>query len=242
VGQGRQRPGDPLDGQLGQPAPGERPGLPDPLLAQAGFNVKADNCEADCVFQQRLPALDYDLAMYISTAPPDPTYLIPSFTCDNIPTEKNNFKGQNQTGWCDKKASEQLHKSDVTADQTERENLIKDALRAMDTTHALLPLVNYPKSGVWRADQVAGPIEADLANYMAFKNFHLWDDKNGDGQVVLGAEQWPGCLNPVTECANSSWYVWTVSFPLLPGIWDSTNDQTFEKTNLVTEEPAVQVM
>ena len=38
-----------------------------PLLAQAGFNVIADNCEAlPCVFQQRLPALDYDMGMYIS--------------------------------------------------------------------------------------------------------------------------------------------------------------------------------
>ncbi len=50
------------------------------------------------------------------------------------------------------------------------------------------------------------------------------------------------CLNPVTECANSSWYVWTVAFPLLPGIWDSTNEQTFEITNLVTEEPVVEVL
>ncbi len=58
----------------------------------------------------------------------------------------------------------------------------------------------------------------------------------------IGAEQWPGCLNPITECANSSWYVWTVSFPLLPGIWDTTNDQTYEITNLVTEEPVVETI
>ena len=70
-----------------------------PLLAEAGFNVVADNCEAlPCVFQQRLPALDYDMAMYISTAPPDPTYLTASFTCSQIPTEENNFVGQNSTG------------------------------------------------------------------------------------------------------------------------------------------------
>jgi peptide/nickel transport system substrate-binding protein len=213
-----------------------------PLLAEAGFNVVADNCEADCVFQQRLPALDYDLAMYISTAPPDPTYLIPIMTCDQIPSEENNFQGQNQKGWCNQEASDKLHESDVTVDPDKRAELIKDALRAEATDHAMLPLVNYPKSGVWRTDQVAGPIEGDLANYMAFKNFHLWEDTDGDGQVVLGAEQWPGCLNPITECANSSWYIYTISFPLLPGIWDTTNDQTYEITNLVTEEPVVETM
>ena len=43
-----------------------------PEMAAAGFNVIADNCDAACFFQQRLPALDYDLAMYINTASPDP--------------------------------------------------------------------------------------------------------------------------------------------------------------------------
>ena len=46
----------------------------------------------------------------------------------------------------------------------------------------------------------------------------------------------------MTECANSSWYVWTVTFPFLPAIWDTTNDQTFEITNLVTEEPTVEIV
>ena len=42
--------------------------------------------------------------MYISTAPPDPSYLTPIFTCDQIPTEENNFQGQNQQGWCNEEA------------------------------------------------------------------------------------------------------------------------------------------
>jgi peptide/nickel transport system substrate-binding protein len=213
-----------------------------PLLAQAGFNVVADNCEAECVFQQRLPALDYDLGMYIQTPQPDPSYLTPILTCDNIPTEENNFQGQNQSGWCNQEASDKLHEADVTTDPDARTALIKDALLATNTDHVMLPLVNYPSSGVWRTDKVSGPMDADLANYMAFHNFHQFQDTDGDGQVVLGAEQWPGCLNPVTECQNSSWFVWTISFPLLPSIWDSTNDQTFVPTNLVTEEPVVQVM
>jgi peptide/nickel transport system substrate-binding protein len=213
-----------------------------PLLAQAGFNVVADNCEADCVFQQRLPALDYDMAMYISTAPPDPTYLIPSFTCDNIPSDENNQQGQNFSGWCNQQASDDLHESDVTADETQRADLVKGALKAMDTDHVLLPLVNYPKSGAWRTDAVGGPLDGETANYRAFSNEQDWEDLNGDGQIVIGAEQWPSCLNPITECANSSWYVWTISFPTLPGIWDSTNDQDFAITNLVTDEPEVKVL
>jgi peptide/nickel transport system substrate-binding protein len=212
-----------------------------PLLAQAGFNVVADNCDAACVFQQRQPQFDYDMIMYISTAAPDPTYLIPAFTCDNVPTPENGNKGQNFQGWCNKDASDALHKSDTTADQTERETLVKSALKAMDTDHILLPLVNYPKSGAWRSDKVGGPLNAETANYRAFSNFQDWTDVDGDGQIVIGAEQWPECLNPVTQCSNSSWMVWTTAFPLLPGIWWATNDQSFKTTQLVTGEPDVKL-
>ena len=83
-----------------------------PELQAAGFNVIADNCDAACYFQQRLPALDYDMAMYISTAPPDPSYLTSSFTCAQIPTESNGFIGQNSTGWCNEEASAMLEEAD----------------------------------------------------------------------------------------------------------------------------------
>jgi hypothetical protein len=64
---------------------------------------------------------------------------------------------------------------------------------------------------------VGGPVGGETANYRAFSNFSQWEDTDGDGQIVIGAEQWPGCLNPITECANSSWYVWTVLLPAPAG-------------------------
>jgi hypothetical protein len=185
--------------------------------------------------------MDFDMGMYISTAPPDPQYLVPILTCENIPTEENNFQGQNTQGWCNEEATELLNRSDVTPDPEERTQLIQDALRLTETDHVLLPLANYPKAGVWRTDKLGGPIDAELANYRAFSNFHQWEDLDGDGQIVIGAEQWPACLNPVTECANSSWSVWTAALPFLPAIWDATNDQSYVLTNLVTEEPTVEV-
>jgi peptide/nickel transport system substrate-binding protein len=215
-----------------------------PLLQAAGFNVRADNCDAACYFQQRLPALDYDLAMYISTAPPDPTYLTPSFTCNQIPTEDNGFVGQNTSGWCNEEASAALEEADVTIDEDARAELIKTALQAMAEDYVLLPLFQFPKSGAYRTDRVgpAETVEGDLNNYRAFSNFQEWEDVDGDGQIIIGAEQWPECLNPITECANSSWYVWTVAFPTLPGLWDTTNDSLYETTELVVGEPTVEVI
>ena len=68
----------------------------------------------------------------------------------------------------------------------------------------------------------------------------ILEDLDGDGQIVIGAEQWPPCLNPVT-CANSLWSLWTGALPFLPAIWDTTADQDYEITNLVTAEPTVEL-
>lgn len=213
-----------------------------PLLQASGFNVVADNCEAECVFQQRLPALDYDLGMYISTAPPDPQYLTSSFSCDQIPTEENEFAGQNSQGWCNEDASALLAKADATVDADERAGYIKEAIALMREDWVLLPTFQFPKSGLYRTDKVGGPVDAELNNYSAFINFNQWTDVDGDGQIVIGAEQWPGCLNPITECANSSWYVWTVSFPLQMGVYDTTNDGDYKLTPLMASEPVVEIL
>jgi len=211
-----------------------------PLLQKAGFNVVADNCDADCVFQQRLPAADYDLAMYISTAPPDPSYLVPSFAGDQIPTEANNNQGQNFQNWNNATATKALHDSDKEVDDAKRVEEIQTAIKEMDKDYILIPTFQFPKSGAYRTDKVDN-VEGQLANYRAFSDTAIWKDVDGDGKIVIGAEQWPSCLNPVTECANSSWYVWTVAFPVLPNVFDTTNDGLYKTTNLVTGDPVVKV-
>jgi ABC-type transport system substrate-binding protein len=216
-----------------------------PMLAELGFKVVPDNCDAACYFQQRLPALDYDMAMYISTAPPDPTYLTASFTCDQIPTEANGNVGQNSSGWCNEEASAALAEADKTVDQATREELIKSALQAMADEYVMVPLFQFPNSGLWRNDKVGPPevMGANTNNYMALaRSLPDMEDLDGDGQVVIGAEQWPECLNPITECSNSSWYVWTISFAVMPGLWDTTNSQEFVATNLLASEPVVETL
>jgi peptide/nickel transport system substrate-binding protein len=212
-----------------------------PLLRAAGFNVVADNCDAACYFQQRLPALDYDMAMYISTAPPDPAYLTAAFVCDQIPTDENGQQGQNSTGWCNEEATDLLYAADKEVDGDARAALVNQALALMAEDHVMLPLLQFPKSGFWRTDKVGGPVDGELSNYRAWNNFGSWEDLDGDGQIIIGAEQWPECLNPITECANSSWMVWTTAFVVLPSVWDTTNDGRFEITNLVSGEPTVVV-
>jgi len=211
-----------------------------PEMKKAGFNIIADNCDAACYFQQRLPALEYDMAMYINTASPDPT-VTGIMACDSVPSEANGNQGQNSAGWCNQDASKLMTESDQTVDETARVDLIHQIGKFLADDAVMLPLYQFPNIAAWRTDQVGGPVDADAANYQAFQNIDQWTDSNGDGQIVIGAEQWPECLNPITECANSSWYQWTTGFKVLPNVWDTTSQGTYEATQLVTGEPTVEV-
>ena len=211
-----------------------------PELQKAGFNVITDNCDAACYFQQRLPALKYDMAMYINTASPDPT-VTGIMACSSVPSEANGNQGQNSAGWCNEDASANMTKSDQTIDDKTRADLIHKVGKALADDAVMLSLYQFPNIAAWRTDQVGGPVDADAANYQAFQNINQWEDTNGDGQIVIGAEQWPECLNPITECANSSWYVWTTAFKVLPSVWATTAKGTYEATQLVTGEPTVEL-
>jgi peptide/nickel transport system substrate-binding protein len=211
-----------------------------PLLKKAGFNVVAYNCDAECYFQKRLPGMDYDLAMYISTAPPDPSYLVAGFSSDQVPTPENDNKGGNFQGWMNETATEALKKSDREIDEDKRAELIKTAIVEMDKDYILVPLFQFPKSGAYRTDRVDN-VEGELNNNAAFNDTYQWKDLDGDGQIVIGAEQWPGCLNPVTECASSSWYLWTTAQQLMPGAFRTTNDAKYVATELLKSEPKVEI-
>jgi peptide/nickel transport system substrate-binding protein len=211
-----------------------------PELQAAGFNVVTDNCDAACYFQQRLPALDYDLAMYINTASPDPT-VTGIMACDSVPSEENGNQGQNSTGWCNEEASALMTQSDQTVDETERVDLIHQIGAFLAQDAVMLPLFQFPNIAAWRTDALSGPIDQDAANYQAFQNIWEWTAAD-PSQIVIGAEQWPECLNPITECANSSWYQWTAGFKVLPGVWNTTSEGTYEPSALVTAEPVVEVV
>ncbi|MGE3590762.1 MAG: hypothetical protein AB7L17_23800, partial [Ilumatobacteraceae bacterium] len=91
-----------------------------------------------------------------------------------------------------------------------------------------------------RTDQV-GNTQGELANYAAFNDWYQWEDTNGDGQIVIGAEQFPtnDCPNPITECASSSWFNWTVANPVMPSAFYTTNDQQYEISEMLASEPVV---
>jgi peptide/nickel transport system substrate-binding protein len=212
-----------------------------PKMKDLGFSVRTDNCEATpCMFQTRLPGMDYDLSMYINVVAPDPSYLAANFSCNQVPSEENNFQGANYTGWCDEATSDLLAQADQELDDAKRTDEVKQALKAIRDNYVMLPTLAFPNIGAYRTDLV-GNTQGELANYAAFNDWYQWEDVNGDGQIVIGAEQFPtnDCPNPITECASSSWFNWTIANPVMPSAFYTTNDQKYEVSEMLKGEPTV---
>lgn len=60
------------------------------------------------------------------------------------------------------------------------------------------------------------------------------------GDIVLGAEQWPECLNPITQCANASWMHWTTAQYALPKLMEFDTGGSFVPSPVLAAEPEVQ--
>ena len=54
------------------------------------------------------------------------------------------------------------------------------------------------------------------------------------GSVVLGAEQWPSCVNPINQCANSSWLQWLVPIHVLPRLTELDEKNNFVASPLLS--------
>jgi peptide/nickel transport system substrate-binding protein len=59
------------------------------------------------------------------------------------------------------------------------------------------------------------------------------------GSITLGAEQWPQCLNPVTDCASASWYLYTIQEFVFPRLMQWSNKVEQQPSDLVKEVPSL---
>ncbi|MFN0090641.1 MAG: peptide ABC transporter substrate-binding protein [Acidimicrobiales bacterium] len=59
------------------------------------------------------------------------------------------------------------------------------------------------------------------------------------GTITIGAEQWPDCINPVTQCATSAWLVWTTAIHTLPQLMETDAHGGYRTSPLLAEEPTM---
>jgi peptide/nickel transport system substrate-binding protein len=119
-------------------------------LREAGFDVTLDYQEAGTLFGQLLPQGDYELALYATVA----TFVAPGqcllFCSKNIPSEANDFSGQNWTRTNVPELDPVLEELDRTLDDEERQKeLGKEADRIGAENMISLPLDPLPNILIW---------------------------------------------------------------------------------------------
>ena len=145
-----------------------------PKLKAQGIELIADNSDADTLFQTRLPHLDFEIGIYAQTASPDPS-VTTLFACDQIPSEKNSFSGQNSDGWCNQDATAAMLESDKTPDPAARLPLIQKVGKATRADAVLLPLYQLPLITSWDDAKLGGPVGLyTSAAYSGFSNVYDW--------------------------------------------------------------------
>jgi peptide/nickel transport system substrate-binding protein len=128
-----------------------------PQLAELGIEVTADNSDADTLFQVRLPQLQTELMLYAQVASPDPS-VTTIYACDNIPSEANEFAGQNNLAWCNEEASELMAQADETPEPEARLEITRQIGDLVRQDAVWLPFYQLPLITAWDTAQVEGPV------------------------------------------------------------------------------------
>jgi peptide/nickel transport system substrate-binding protein len=145
-----------------------------PMLAELGIELIPDNVDADTMFQVRVPQLDTEIALYAQVATPDPG-VSSIFACDQIPSEANDFSGQNNTAWCNEEATALMQQSDVTPDPAERLELIHQVGDLVREDAVWLPFYQLPLITAWDSSQVGGPVGLYTSSPSSgFTNVYDW--------------------------------------------------------------------
>jgi peptide/nickel transport system substrate-binding protein len=59
------------------------------------------------------------------------------------------------------------------------------------------------------------------------------------GSIVVGAEQWPQCLNPINPCRSASWLFYTVLNEVMPRLIEWTPDGKVGASPILVEVPSL---
>lgn len=130
-----------------------------------GVDIQIKNEPAKVFFGETMRKRKYDgLAMYAWLK--DPLKVSDTlWRCDYIPSAKNNFQGQNQPGWCNKKADELLRLASRELDEQKRIKIGKDFEELFAEELPSLPLyfrveVSVTKKGLknWKPTGMLQPV------------------------------------------------------------------------------------
>jgi peptide/nickel transport system substrate-binding protein len=140
----------------------------------AGFDLVIKNTEAGNFFENKLPKLDFMMGEYAQVASPDPS-VASLYPCAQIPSQKNEFSGQNYTAWCNEDADKLVADADREVDPEKRAEIVHQIGDVVAQDIVWIPLYQKPLITAWRTDRVAGPLgDFNTTPLASFQNLHEW--------------------------------------------------------------------
>jgi peptide/nickel transport system substrate-binding protein len=140
-----------------------------------GIGWELINYDAGELFENRLPAMNFGpVALFANSTSPDPS-TVSLYDIDGIPSEENEFSGQNYTAWESQEASDLAHAIDAEVDPAARQELVYELSTIVAAEVPWIPLYLLPNLLAWRTDLVEGPVDAyALSAYSGFNNIYDW--------------------------------------------------------------------
>ncbi|MGI9623297.1 MAG: ABC transporter substrate-binding protein [Acidimicrobiales bacterium] len=200
-----------------------------------------ENYDAGELFQNRLPVLNFDLALYANGSSPDPS-VVALYT--TIPKEENDFAGQNFTA-CETpdclRMADLANEADAEVDPNARLAIMNEIGDLARSEVVWIPLYILPNMTLTRTDIIEGPI-GDFGDsiYGTFANMYDWNLIGEEGgEAVFVAEQWPECLNPVNSCGNASWLAWAITSHTGARLMELDAEGNFVPSPILEKAPSV---
>jgi peptide/nickel transport system substrate-binding protein len=109
--------------------------------AKAGIELKNAFVPAGTLFGSKLPAHDFDLAMFTQLVTVDPHYVVANFSCGNA---------SNYTEYCNRKVTRWLAQSDRELNDNKRLALIKKVGKVLANDVPMIPLFQRPTYLVYK--------------------------------------------------------------------------------------------
>jgi peptide/nickel transport system substrate-binding protein len=141
-------------------------------LGAAGFEITIDNQEAGDLFGSQLPAGEFQMALYAQVLTAIDPSLCNIFCSKNIPSEENDFSGQNWTRTEVPEMDPLLETVDNSLDDDERAEAQREADGIMAENMVSLPLDPLPNILLW-SDNIEGPVQ-DNPILGPFYNMNEW--------------------------------------------------------------------
>src|SRR5919198_376908 len=134
--------------------------------AKAGIELKNGFVPAGTLFGSKLPAHDFDLAMFTQLVTVDPHYVVSNFTCGNA---------SNYTEYCNRQVTRWLIQSDHELNDAKRLALVKKAGRALADDVPMIPLFQRPTYLVYKTS-VSGLVDNPTSQGPSY-NAEAWSKR-----------------------------------------------------------------